>query len=312
MKLLTVKMVIMSVLAISVVINLSKLNLAQADAPKNVMAFLNINADDKDAGPEGRAIGMVDLDKDKEFYFPFTTIEGGPIAGQPVHIVFSSDKARVYVTMSGNDKLPLRLLVGDVTWNDAQVPTVKIIKTVEDLPAKSKDKSNAYCCRPKGTKIDPFVQEGHGTNKSDDDKWVYFSELHNNRLRVFDTTKLEFVAVGTNPSLKGPHGLYPNPSGTLGASTQYQINGDEVTTWTMDAATGQIKHKDTIKLKDTAKKMGGAYTHTIRWINDTQFYTNVTQEANQGVKGKSEASVWLVDTAKKTATAVLRKAKAAD
>lgn len=123
------------------------------------------------------------------------------------------------------------------------------------------------------------------------------------RLRVLDTQTNQFVgSPTTHASLLTPHGLFPNPSGTLAMSTQYAFELDEVSIWNLDGTTGVISFDKTVTLADGP--VFGAYTHNAVWLDDTRFYTNCTQELTQG-SGTFQRSVWLVDAVAGTATAVL-------
>jgi hypothetical protein len=153
------------------------------------------------------------------------------------------------------------------------------------------------------------TRELHGPTLSSDGKFLFFSELHANKLRVFDTELGDFVQEISHAVLKGPHGVYPNPSHTRAMSTQYSIGGGEVSIWNLDAATGQLTFDKAIALSDNG--VLGAYTHTGAWIDDDRFYTQASEDATlpemQGGVAGSQPSVWLVNAATGTAKAVLSK-----
>lgn len=90
---------------------------------------------------------------------------------------------------------------------------------------------------------------------------------------------------------------------TRAVSTQYQLQGHQVSLWKLDAKTGAMQFDRAVALVD--QKTRCAFTHTAVWINEHQFYTGCTQESNQGVAESAERSVWLVDAAKGTAQVVL-------
>ncbi|OQW49150.1 MAG: hypothetical protein A4S09_03545 [Proteobacteria bacterium SG_bin7] len=266
------------------------------DIPKSVMTMLHINPDDQ-GGKDGRAFHIFDLEGGKDWIFPFADITGGPVDGQPVHTVLHPNKKVAYVTMSGNTTLPLRLLIIDLNWKNG-VPKATLAQSVQILPAKTKDVSDAYCCRKKEMMGDPYTQEGHGPQITDDGKYLVFSVLTSNQLRVFDTESKKLVGTPISGSgLKGPHGFYPNPSATKAATTQYEMNGDKVFILDFDKATGKASIKHVVKLVSNTKgkKVRGAYTHTIRWLDDTHFFVNAGQDPDQGTPNAFEASVWMVD-----------------
>lgn len=281
-----------------------------ADIPKSVMTMLHINADDQ-GGKDGRAFHVFDLEGGKDWIFPFADIKGGPVDGQPVHSVLHPNKKIAYVTMSGSTALPLRLLIIDLNWKGG-VPSASLAQAVQILPPKTKDVSDAYCCRTKEMMGDPYTQEGHGPQITPDGKYLVFSILTSNQLRVFDTETKKLVGGPISGSgLKGPHGFYTNPSVTKAATTQYEINGDKVFVLDFDKATGKSSIKHVIKLSSNikGKKVRGAYTHTIRWLDDTRFYINAGQDPDQGTPNAFEASVWMVDVSEKSpkASLVIRK-----
>ena len=67
--------------------------------PDTVLTLTNINPNDITAGPEGRALLILNVDSDELYNFPFTTIAGGPVYGQSQHTAIAPDKRTVYVTM---------------------------------------------------------------------------------------------------------------------------------------------------------------------------------------------------------------------
>lgn len=277
-----------------------------ADIPKSVMTMLHINADDQ-GGKDGRAFHVFDLEKGKDWIFPFADFAGGPIEGQPVHTVLHPNKKTAYVTMSGNTTLPLRLLVLDLNWKNG-VPNALLAQSVQILPAKTKDVSDAYCCRTKEMMGDPYTQEGHGPQITEDGKYLVFSILTSNQLRVFDTESKKLVGTPVSgPGVKGPHGFYLNPSATKAATTQYEMNGDKVIVLDFDKTTGNTSIKHVVKLVSDAKgkKVRGAYSHTVRWLDDSHFFVNAGQDPDQGTPKAFEASVWMVDISGKEPKAFL-------
>lgn len=276
-----------------------------ADAPKKVMVLLHINADDT-GGEDGRAIRVFDLEKDKDWVFPLGKIPGGPVEGQPVHAVLHPNKKEAYITVSGGTTLPLRLVVVNLAWTDAG-PTAKVTDQVEVLPAKTKDISDAYCCRTKEMMGDPNTQEGHGPMITNDGKFITMSTLGHNAVRVFDTTTKKFVGGEIKaPGMMGPHGLYLNPSETMLSTTTYQLNGEMVHIFDFDKKTGKVTFKKSLKLEDG--NVLGAYTHSSRWIDDRYFITNAGQDGEQGTPNKYQQSVWTVDTKEMKVYASAKKA----
>ncbi len=188
--------------------------------PDTVLTLTNINPNDITAGPEGRALLILNVDSDELYNFPFTTIAGGPVYGQSQHTAIAPDKRTVYVTMGGDDTLPLRLLIIDLDWLGG-IPTPTVTDTLQLIPAGS------------------TTQQAHGLAFTSDGLFLLFSELQNGRVRVLDTQTNQFVGSPLpHPSLTMGHGLFSNPSGTLAMSTQYTFEQDQVSIWNLDGSTG--------------------------------------------------------------------------
>jgi len=269
------------------------------DVPPVVVTSMNINPK-PEAGPNGSALYIVDVETGALHLFPFSTIEGGPVVGQGMHTALMPDMKKVYVTIGGNESLTLRVVVIEIDWK-ARVPSPRVVKTLELVEAGTPgNPANGAACHPGGPGI---RQEGHGTRITLDGRYLTLSELQNDRLRILDTRTDTFIGEPTtHADLFAPHGLYPNPAGTLAATTQYWFDRNLVSLWNIDSETGALSHNASIPLQDG--ELRGSYQHTVRWLDDTRFYTNATQERDQG-DGLSEQSVWLVDVATGTATAVL-------
>ena len=98
-------------------------------------------------------------------------------------------------------------------------------------------------------------------------------------------------------------GIHGQGTTTLAATPLYWFDHNAISLWSLDAKTGALAHASTVPLQDG--ELQGSYQHTVRWLDDHRFFTNVTQERDQG-NGRSEQSVWLVDTRDRTSRAVLR------
>lgn len=260
--------------------------------PATVMVHLNINADDS-KGAKSRAINIVDVAADKQYNFPLSTLEGGPVDGQPMHAMLDPDRKRAWITVGGDDKVALRVVALTITWVMDTGPKLKVVATTEVIPANTANMAGKT------------TQQGHGLHFGKDDSFIYFSELNNNRIRVFDTKTNKMAGTPiTNAVLKTPHGFYPNKAATKAVSTQYEFNGFDVGIWKL-GTDGQPTFDKAITLVDGATK--GAYTHTAWWIDDNRFFTNATQEKSQG-DGTAEQSVWLVDATTGVAKVVIKAA----
>ncbi len=220
--------------------------------PRNVYVALNLSADDTGPrGPFGRALFVVDIDTRESYVLPFTYMVGGPALGQPQHAAISPDKRTVYVTVGGDANLPLRLLTVKLDWYGGQ-PTPRITNTLSLLSAGAQ-----------GT----TVVHAHGLTISPDGLLLFMSELldyPSARLRVVDTRTNTFVTPSGgafvdpgDQSLDMPHGFFCNPSVTKGMSTQYKLDGNKVTVWTMENNVasvdfGKLTHATTVTLERPA------------------------------------------------------------
>ena len=269
------------------------------DVPSVVVTSMNINPK-PEAGPEGSALYIVDVERGAMHLFPFSTIEGGPVVGQGMHTALMPDMKKVYVTIGGNEELTLRVVVIEIDWKD-RIPSPRVVKTLELVDAGTPgNPANGAACHPGGPGI---RQEGHGTRITLNGRYLTLSELQNDRLRILNTETDTFIGEPTtHDDLFAPHGLYPNPAGTLAATTQYWFDHNIISLWNIDPETGALSHSASIPLQDG--ELRGSYQHTVRWLDDARFYTSATQERDQG-DGLSEQSVWLVDTTSGAATAVL-------
>jgi len=221
------------------------MGVAWAAVPKTALVTLNIEADDS-KGAQARALVLIDLATNQHWKFPFSTIKGGPVAGQPMHAALSADKQQVYITMGGNQWLPLRVITASIDWSGA-APQVEVVRTTEVLGANTVPAAPGASLCSVGK--DPAIQEGHGPKLSQDGRFLFFSELNNHRLRVFNTRTGHWVGDPiSHPSLKTPHGVYPNPSNTRAMSTQYQLDGNQVSLWKLNATTGNLEFDRTITL----------------------------------------------------------------
>ena len=271
------------------------------DVPPVVLTSMNINPD-PGVGPNGSALFVVDVERGDLFVFPFSTIEGGPIVGQGMHTALTPDREKLYVTLGGNLELSLRVVVIELDWA-ARVPTPRVVKTLELVEAGTAgNPANGAACHAGGPGI---RQEGHGTRITDDGRFLLLSELQNDRVRVLDTTTDTFVSEPTtHDGLFAPHGLYPNPSGTMAAVPAYWFDRNDVMLFHVDPETGGLTYAQTIYLVDEDSGLRGSYLHSVRWLDDTRFFTDATQERDQG-DGHSEESVWFIDLNDASVRAVL-------
>lgn len=268
-------------------------------APRSLVTSMNINPD-PDAGPESSALYIVNPETGDLHVHPFSTMRGGPVPGQGMHTALTTDRETVFCTMGGNEDLDLRLVTIDLHWQNGH-PHPEVLEVQSLVKAGTKgNESNGASCHPGGPGI---RQEGHGSRITEDGRFLLFSEMQNDRIRVFDIQEGAFTSEPqTHPTLYAPHGLYPNPSGTHAATPQYWFDHHTVGIWTLDSLTGSPSFGFAIQMADSGGT--GAYQHTVRWLDDSRFYVTVTQEATQG-NGTSQQGIWMGNLATRSAVQVL-------
>lgn len=268
-------------------------------APRSVLTSMNINPDAK-AGPGGSALYIIDPDTGAMHVFPFSTMRGGPVEGQGMHTALSKDRETVFCTMGGNKDLDLRLVTIDLHWQNGH-PHPEVIDSRVLVEAGTRgNESNGASCHPG----EPGIrQEGHGSRITEDGRFLLFSEMQNDRIRVFDIARGAFAGdPQDHPTLYAPHGLYPNPAGSFAATPQYWFDHHTVGIWALDSLTGTPSFAFAIQMADSSGT--GAYQHTVRWLDDHRFFVTVTQEAEQG-NGSSQQGIWLGDLTSRSAQRVL-------
>jgi len=292
--------------------------------PGSVLINLNINADDTN-GASTRSLMVIEADTDQMWNFPFTGMTNNSADttatdGQPQHVALHPNRRRVYLTMGGSATLALRLLVIDLGW-EGGMPMPTITKSIEILASGTESKKWSKALRRQSALarlqtglIERFTQQAHGTRMTEDGHFLLFSELNNNKLRVFDTWTNDFITGGSysHASLKSPHGAWPNASSTIAVAPQYEYGtstpgagGDAVSVWTMLPGSGALTFSKTITLTDGGVK--GAFPHTVAWLDDNEFYTGATHDTSEAPANTFEQSVFLVNVSAGTATAVLHK-----
>lgn len=251
--------------------------------PDSVVTSMSLGAN-----PGEASIFFIDLNTGEKWDRPFSELG---VPGLPMHTAMTADRRTVFVTMNGDMSLPLRLVVVDIAWPNGQ-PKLSVRTIHEVSPAGVKPK-----------------QEGHGPSITKDGRFLLFSEMQNNKLRIYDIKNDVLRPAIEHESLTSPHGLWPNPAHTRVVSPQYQFDAYSLSLWNLDKE-GNITFDRTIRLSDGT--VGGAYQHSITWLDDNRFYADSTQELMQGTTGTAEASVWLVDIAAGTTKAIIRQAASTD
>jgi DNA-binding beta-propeller fold protein YncE len=267
-------------------------NAPEDRAPDSVAVSMNLGT--TRGGP---SIFFIDTDSGEMWERSFSDLN---VAGTPMHTALTLDRRKVFVTMGGDMIHSLRLLVIDIAWPNGE-PELTLRNTHEVLPANTGG---------------GMVQEGHGPHITPDERFLLFSEMQNNRLRVYDIENDELLPAITHESLLKPHGLWPNPAQNRIAVPNYRFDAYTVSLWTYDGNGGLTFDREVSLTgsdpRGTEGTIHGAYHHSITWLDDNRFLIDSTQELAQGTANSAMASVWLVDLTANTTTPVLREVDAAN
>lgn len=261
--------------------------LAQAATapPEQLVAGLNIAADDTN-GPETRALFLINPKTSDVWSFPLTTVPGGPVLGQGMHVAIAPSRERIYVTMGGNADLPLRLDTFDVTWQAGE-PTV-VVESQRELVAAGTENVFGW-----GSDDPSLMQEGHGLNIDPDGNYAMWSNLNNHSVQVLRLADNKII---TDPiydeSVYTPHGLFPNPSGTMAVTPNYAYGNQTATLWTLED--GIPSFSKTVEMN--SDEIHGAWPHMAEWINDEQFLLASGHETIDPPINTYEAGLWLCNT----------------
>lgn len=250
--------------------------------PVQLLAGLNIAADDE-SGLESRALFLINPDTEEVWNFPLTTIDGGAVLGQGMHVAITPDRQQIFFTMGGNEELPLRLETFNINWQDGQ-PSLNQVSDKALIPANTENVFGWGSDEPSA------MQEGHGLNIDPTGKYAMWSNLNNHTVQTLRLADNELL---TDPiadeTVYTPHGLFSNPSGTMAVTPNYAYGNQTATVWTLEE--GIPSFASTVKMENDQVK--GAWPHMAEWINDEQFLLPAGHETIDAPINTYQAGLWL-------------------
>ena len=258
--------------------------ITNSNIPEHLIGGLNLGVDDS-GGKQARAIFLINPDTKEVWNFPLTDIEGGPVLGQGMHTAIAPDKKSFYVTMSGNESLPLRLEKFDIDWNEGQ-PSLSLASEEELIPADTETVFGWGSDEPKK------IQEAHGLNIDPTQKYLMWSNLNSHSVQVFDLVGNKLLTEPiTDNTVYTPHGLFANPSGTLAVTPNYAYGNQTATVW--DLKDGIPSFRKTVQL--SSSDVQGAWPHMAEWIDNEHFLLPSGHETTDKPANTYEAGLWLCD-----------------
>lgn len=265
------------------------------DVPDTLVAGLNIATDDS-KGKKTRAIFFINPDTEDVWIFPLTDVPGGPVLGQGMHTAIAPDKKSFYITMGGNESLPLRLEKFDIDWKKGK-PSIKLASEQELVAA---DTESIFGW---GSDEPSKIQEAHGLNIDPTQKYLMWSNLNNHSVQVFslEDNKLLTGAI-TDKSVYTPHGLFANPNGNLAVTPNYAYGNQTATVWNIKD--GVPSFRNVVKL--TSSDVEGAWPHMAEWIDDQKFLLPSGHEPIDKPVNTYEAGLWLCDASRDNCRNLIR------
>ena len=251
--------------------------------PEHLIGGLNLGVDDS-KGKEARALFLVNPDTEEVWNFPLSDIPGGPIFGQGMHTAIAPDKKSFYVTMGGNESLPLRLVTFDLDWDKGQ-PSLSVAAEEELVPA------NTETVFGWGSDEPSKIQEAHGLNIDPSQKYLMWSNLNSHSVEVFNLANKQLGKPIKDDTVYTPHGLFANPSSTLAVTPNYAYGNQTATIW--DLKDGEPSFRKTVKMSDSG--IEGAWPHMAEWIDDDRFLLPSGHETIDNPADNYEAGLWLCD-----------------
>ena len=253
------------------------------DIPEHLIGGLNLGVDDS-KGKEARALFLINPDTKEVWNFPLADIPGGPILGQGMHTAIAPDKKSFYVTMGGNESLPLRLEKFDIDWNKGQ-PSLRLVAEEELVPA------NTETVFGWGSDEPNTVQEAHGLNIDPTQKYLMWSNLNSHSVEVLNLADNKLSKPIKDDTVYTPHGLFANPSATLAVTPNYAYGNQTATIW--DLKDGEPSFRKTVRMSDSGVE--GAWPHMAEWIDDDRFLLPSGHETIDNPADNYEAGLWLCD-----------------
>lgn len=243
-------------------------------------------------------------------------LPGWPGLSAPLHTLALADMKTIYVSLIGTATDPSGIVVLDISrvnWSagTAQVRVKKVIIT---------DPAGSHSSYPAVTQISPrqpiaaWTQPGypqvHGPTRMPGSPFAYFTMWTDKRIHVIDTSTHKLAAgspIVFDNVTNQTHGVYFNPSGTLGIGTGYYYDRGEIDVYRTDKSTGQLSHWRPIKLGSPSAY--AAFTHHNIWLNDRYALTGTMQLGPTSLTPAGAdilpPSVWLLDVPAGKATQII-------
>ena len=227
--------------------------------------------------------------------------------GRPQHVVVSSDAKTIYVTTDASADSAARVVilkVEEYNWNEG-FAELKVVKSLlaEDAgtlstfntPTQTSDE------QPIASWTQPGMTQLHGPTLLPYSKYAYFTQWTDNKIRVINTKTQEFAAVDPiviEGVTDNTHGVFFNKSGTLGISTGYYYDNNDIDLFKVNKKTGGLKLKKKIRLGDN--NAYAAFTHFNTWLDERYAVTASMQFGATSLTPEGVSiippSVWMIDT----------------
>jgi len=280
--------------------------LSQALKLKNVMVAIDMM--------EAELI-LVNVKNDIMLQECLDCLPGWP-GGRPQHAVVSSDAKTIYVTTDASAEAAAQIVILKVkryNWKKG-FAVLKVVKTLiaEDAGTLSTFNIPTQTSyeQPIASWTQPAMAQLHGPTLLPYSNYAYFTQWTDNKIRVVNTKTQKFAAVDPiviEGVTDNSHGVFFNKSGTLGISTGYYYDNNDIDLFKVNKKTGALKLKKKIRLGD--EQTYAAFTHFNTWLDERyavtasmQFgATSLTPEGSNIIP----PSVWMIDTWKGDAWKIL-------
>jgi hypothetical protein len=259
---------------------------------------------------------LVHSEEDKLVKVPLASIAGWKPAS-PQHTWITADEKTIYVA---NDAIPpfdasiAVLRLRSIDW-DAATADVTLRQIVPlDVSGTPSDMPNLAQTDPKQPIMPwtrPLYTQTHGPTFLPNSRFTYVTHYTDHRVRGFrmknDGTLEQKELYARRELTRQTHGVNFNDAGTIGLGVGYDYDIGEVRVYKADRNSGDVEVTGTIQLGTETRY--GAFAHYAAWLDDRYAYIGAMQvgPTSRTPQGASVvgASVWLVDTRKKTATCVI-------
>lgn len=266
---------------------------------------------------------LLDAATDRKIPIQLDELPGWP-GGMPIHAVINDEKDLALVTLGGSATEPAGIVAVQLRNADWDYLTVQ----ASIKKAMITDGPGARSSFPAVRQVDPrqpiagWTQpestQIHAPTLLPHSKYAYFTTWTDNRIRIVDMNALR-LASPADPVVLGDlsrqtHGIYFNPSGTLGLGTGYYYDHGEIDVYEVNRGTGGLRHGGAVQLG--TGQAYAAFTHHVRWIDDNRAVAGTMQLGPTSLTPYGAEvigpSVWLVDARQKKAKKILGTAASPD